>query len=699
MRATGRAVRLALGTALLCSAGLGSMWAAPAYKTKHVFIVVMDGVRWQDTFGDPTHQFIPRLWNDLRPQGCLFTNFYNNGITVTRQGHSTLISGTWQRASNGGARLTMPTLFDYYRDETGAPAEKCWAIFGKGAYAFAPYSSFPTYADKFAPQFVCGGKDTPWNEQNADGDRGVLEKVLDVMKTDKPDVVFVNFGYTDHAGHRAKDVAEYQAAIRNCDELFGRLWDAIQADPYYRDTTTVFFTNDHGRHTEDFHGHGDSCEGCRHIMLLVLGPDVKKGTTVDTPALQIDVAPTAAELLGIQTPLATGRVLTECLAEPLSLNRKEAVTDTARQAVALARLASRDMLRTAGEYVVKSMTIDQVPADLAGELLARGMLRAARETGDQRFLDWAIGWIEAHKTKEAPAGLPAAGAMLDLPPEKLTDYLPTARAVGDALLAAPDALPQSLPQRTAQLWAGVFLGRLAKAARGRAYADSALARLTHALAMPSPEPSTLDGAVDLLLLGQAAWCFPREEAVGKAYLVALARSLAGMKEVGGLWADPTVSVLNVFAIQAASEAGVLRGLAAKPAKTAPASPILDALTPWELAAALGGRVAKRPEAARKTLSTLIATRARQQFPISVELLKYNVSEAGAYADGSAMTQGVFLLAWEQPAWSYGGDSPWPPGKEPSQKVAAGRGGRQTGTQPPRRREQPGRAESGQGKED
>ncbi|MBC7287087.1 MAG: sulfatase-like hydrolase/transferase [Armatimonadetes bacterium] len=437
MKSTTRAWLFAGLVVLLFVAG--GAWAQPAYKTKHVFIVVMDGVRWQDTFGDPNHSLIPNLWSRLRPQGCLFTNFYNNGITVTRQGHSTLISGTWQRCANGGARLTMPTLFDYYRDQTGAPAEKCWAIFGKGAYAFAPYSSFPVYADRFAPKFVYGQQGAPFNELSAEGDRGVLEKVLDVMKTDRPDVVFINFGYTDHAGHVAKDIAEYQAAIRNCDECFGKLWDAIQADPYYRDTTTVFFTNDHGRHTDDFHGHGDACEGCRHIMLLILGPDIKKGVTIDTPALQIDVAPTAAELLGIQTPLAQGRVLTECLVEPKNVNRKEAITETAKQAVALFQLASRDMFKAAGDYVAANVDPKQTAADLSGSLLARGMIRAAQETGDARYLDWAIAWIDAHRGGEGAAALSVADAVIDLPAEKRRGYMDWVRTVAGATLGRRNA--------------------------------------------------------------------------------------------------------------------------------------------------------------------------------------------------------------------------------------------------------------------
>src|SRR4030042_2592832 len=105
------------------------------YKSEHVFIVVMDGVRYSETFGDPTHRFIPHLYHDLRPQGTLFTHYHNRGVTVTRQGHSTLISGTWQTVPNGGPRLTRPTLFEYYRADKRTPPTKSWSVFAKGPYA------------------------------------------------------------------------------------------------------------------------------------------------------------------------------------------------------------------------------------------------------------------------------------------------------------------------------------------------------------------------------------------------------------------------------------------------------------------------------------------------------------------------------------------------------------------------------------
>ena len=204
---------------------------------------------------------------------------------------------------------------------------------------------------------------------------------LQHTQQDQPDLMFINFGYTDHAGHIAKDILEYQEAIRNCDEQFWKLWSAIQADPYYRDTTTVFFVNDHGRHSEDFHSHGDHCDGCEHIMLLALGPDIKKGFVSDQEALQIDIAPTIGELLGVQTPLAKGRVLTECMTQNLGVNKFEAVTDAGRKAVEMEKLADRDLVqqllaaRSSGDDLAASLAALESVV-VSGDLPSPAMLAA-----------------------------------------------------------------------------------------------------------------------------------------------------------------------------------------------------------------------------------------------------------------------------------------------------------------------------------
>ena len=72
---------------------------------------------------------------------------------------------------------------------------------------------------------------------------------------------------------------------------------------------TMIVTNDHGRHDYDFRGHGDNCEGCRHIMLLIIGPDTPKDKVVSAEKKEIDIAPTVGYLLGFETIYSKGEIL------------------------------------------------------------------------------------------------------------------------------------------------------------------------------------------------------------------------------------------------------------------------------------------------------------------------------------------------------------------------------------------------------
>jgi predicted AlkP superfamily pyrophosphatase or phosphodiesterase len=71
--------------------------AKPQYKTRNVMVVVMDGVRYSETFGEPNRASIPNL-AALEKDGTLYTNYRiaGPGVSVTRQGHSTISTGTWQ---------------------------------------------------------------------------------------------------------------------------------------------------------------------------------------------------------------------------------------------------------------------------------------------------------------------------------------------------------------------------------------------------------------------------------------------------------------------------------------------------------------------------------------------------------------------------------------------------------------------------
>jgi hypothetical protein len=623
--------------------------AQTGYKTKHVFVVVMDGVRWMDTFGDPEHQFIPHLYKDLRPLGTLFTNYYDRGITVTRQGHSTIASGTWQMVPNGGPRVTRPTFFEYLRDEKGIAPTKAWAVFGKAEYSFLPYSSHPAYGEKLACSYINGGgKDNPINEASAEGDVGVLNKVVEVMKQDQPDLMFINFGYTDHAGHIAKDILEYQEAIRNCDEQFWRLWSAIQADPYYRDTTTVFFTNDHGRHDRDFHSHGDHCPGCEHIMLLAIGPDTKPDTVVSKETLEIDIAPTVGELLGFQTPLSTGSVITEALTQYLGLNQKQAVTEAGRQAVAMEKLADRDLVRVAADRALATWKPAEVPVTLDAALLMHGMLRAHAETKDEKYLDFVRQWVDAHKSDTQAL---VVNVIVDMPQTVRPQYMPIAKRMAEVLLALK---PEEL-SRLDGLLAGGALGRMKAATQEARFGEAGLTLVKAAVEKASP--TVKDGLAysrDLYALATAASPYSQEEAIRKAFTVNLFRALRGMKEQGVLWPDATASVINIASVLASQRGNLLKEYAELKAGVAfPAE--IEKMTVPEATALFDG---EKPAAPRRQIITTIFQRGKQGMQFSRDMLRYGVDAAGAYGDGSMLAQGGFLVAYQKLPWRYDGNT-WP----------------------------------------
>jgi Metalloenzyme superfamily len=376
----------------LASAHLAA--AATPYQTENVVIAVMDGTSWQRTFGDPSHHLIPRLWKEVRPQGTLYTHFFNNGVTITKAGHSTMVTGTWQKMRNRGARNTMPTIFDYMADEQGLTSEKAWVIFGKGGYAFEPSTSFPAYQNRFVAKLAID-----IGESTLQHDSEVLSKVLESMQRDKPRLVFANFGATDHMAHSG-NWDWHVKAVEHQDQLLSDLWRWIETDPHYKGHTTLILTNDHGYHLDGIHEgfaeHGDSCEGCRHIMLLIVGPDTKKGATIERAAYQTDLAPTVGELLGFQTPLASGEVLREAFVQCAGRNRKEAVTETAKQAVRLNTLASGDLVRYLADLGLEREAKRPAPLapDAGSALFYWGLLSAFDKTGDQRYLAATRAWGE-----------------------------------------------------------------------------------------------------------------------------------------------------------------------------------------------------------------------------------------------------------------------------------------------------------------
>ena len=285
-----------------------------AQKTKNVIIVVIDGARYTETFGDSTHQYIPKIWNQLRPLGAIYSNYYNNGTTLTNSGHSSILTGTWQHLANDGSvRPTSPTIFEYYRKQCKATQKENYVVLGKDKLNILSYSTDAQYGSDYGASVK-----TSTAQYN---DSVTLQNIKSVLKADKPHLLITNFAATDHSGHGGI-YKEYTNSLKIADNLVLDLWNYIQSDPNYRDNTTLIITNDHGRHTKDFREHGDNCDGCRHIMLMIIGPDTPAGIVDNSFCEQIDIAPTVGLYLHFATPSSQGKVIRSAVAKFAFENRK-----------------------------------------------------------------------------------------------------------------------------------------------------------------------------------------------------------------------------------------------------------------------------------------------------------------------------------------------------------------------------------------
>ena len=283
-------------------------------------IVIIDGARYSETFGGPNHTYIPQMWN-LRTQGAYSSKFYNDSLTFTSRAIPALWCGSWtdviDTVYNGSNTQysVKPSIFEYYRKQKNAPDTDCFYVLKYISSLWLP-SFRPDYGPNYWPKFHSVGST----------DSDVAAQTQFVINNFHPKFLWVYLADVDKAGHTG-NWSNYVGAIQTADGIVGDLWNQLQLDPFYRDSTYMFVTNDHGRHDDQhggFQGHGCGCDGCRHIMFLALGPGIMQNY-VAIPSRRIpDMTATVGEILNINPEYATGNVMTEILKPVPLLNENSA---------------------------------------------------------------------------------------------------------------------------------------------------------------------------------------------------------------------------------------------------------------------------------------------------------------------------------------------------------------------------------------
>lgn len=282
------------------------------YLTKNVIVIVIDGARYTETWGDTSHTHIPYLSNQLSKSGIINTDFYNNGPTYTIPGHVGISTGNYQEIDNSGAELPdYPSYFQCWTASNYRAGEGSWIIASKDKIEVLRDCKQEEYRNKYNPATSCGisGLGSGYRHDSV-----TYRKIKEILTEHHPNLVLINLREPDYSAHRG-NWNNYVAAIKNSDEYAYKIWQFIQQDLYYQGTTTVFITNDHGRHSDGvadgFVSHGDDCKGCRHVMFYASGPDFKNNLVINRERELVDISATISELLGFDLEHGTGEVMYE----------------------------------------------------------------------------------------------------------------------------------------------------------------------------------------------------------------------------------------------------------------------------------------------------------------------------------------------------------------------------------------------------
>ncbi len=280
---------------------------ASKYKTSNVVIVVIDGPRFRETWGDPSKRHIPFFANELAAVGIHHNRFYNCGATYTTSGHAAITTGSYQWMANDGSEIPYyPSIFQLWLKESRMSSSKALVVTSKQKLGVLADCVSPALRGKFNPMVAVADRE----------DRETLSTALELMKQFQPRITLIHFRGPDLYGH-ANEWSSYLQSIEETDNYSYQIWRFLQQDPFYKDVTTMMVTNDHGRHNNNvrdgFVSHGDFCEGCMHINFFATGPDFHSNLVINKPRQSVDIAPTIAELMGFKHQTFTGSVMWELI--------------------------------------------------------------------------------------------------------------------------------------------------------------------------------------------------------------------------------------------------------------------------------------------------------------------------------------------------------------------------------------------------
>lgn len=328
------------------------MLAQPALQTKNLIVVTIDGLRWQEVFrgADPLlindstqvgniaelkekywnaltterrNRLMPFFWQTIAVKGQVYGNRdagslvnVTNSYWFSYPGYSEIWTGYADPAVNSNDLGPNPNTNVLEFMMAQQPDLK-----GKIA-AFASWGPLNEILNESRSHiFVNAGfEKLPENLLKPDMealnqiqfelpdlfggirlDGATFQLGFSYLKTYRPRILYLAFDETDDLAHGAKyDL--YLNTTHYTDGFLQQLWEWIQADPEYRNKTTLLVTCDHGRGEgkSGWHDHGTNTPHSGETWFAVMGPDTPAtGESKSGQYYNNQFAATLAALMGL----------------------------------------------------------------------------------------------------------------------------------------------------------------------------------------------------------------------------------------------------------------------------------------------------------------------------------------------------------------------------------------------------------------
>jgi len=323
-------------------------------KTKNVVFISVDGYRWQEIFrgADPLlinkkkfvkqdstflrnrywaagqeerrKKLMPFFWTVLRKQGQLYGNRdLGNKVNVRNKywfsypGRSETICGYYDPAINSNDYPNNPheNVLEFVNKQPGFQGEVAtvagWEAVVRIVNRDRNHMPLINVNESAEGENLSEAQVLANEIQNylpryfGQGvrlDMATYAIAKTYIKANHPRFMYIDLDDLDELGH-AGQYDYYLDAAHYLDAMIASLWKMLQADPFYKDQTTLVVCPDHGRGEENgWTSHGSGTPHSNETWLAVIGPDSPALGEVKTEGqiYQDQIAQTMAHLLGLE---------------------------------------------------------------------------------------------------------------------------------------------------------------------------------------------------------------------------------------------------------------------------------------------------------------------------------------------------------------------------------------------------------------